>query len=73
MKARYVYGGNLAKPPFSITYTILFSCDILRLSFLIEALNVLDILEGGIHNAYLSAPKKRKYFSTLVTNRNLNK
>ena len=36
------------------------SCDILRLDFLISALNDLYILSGDIQNAYLNAPTEEK-------------
>ena len=61
-KARYVVGGHLANPPLSMTYKVLVSCDIVRLDFLIAALDDLDILSGGIQNTYLNDPTKEKVF-----------
>ena len=61
-KARYVSGGNLTNNNFSMTYASVFSCDSVRISFLITALNDLDILSGYIHNAYLNALTKEKIF-----------
>ena len=61
-KARYVAGGHITNPPFSMTYAIVVSSDSLHLAFLIVALNYLDILSGDIQNAYLNAPTKDKVF-----------
>ena len=59
-KARYVAGGYLTHPPQSINYMSGVSCNSLRLAFLIEDLNYLDILAGDIQNAYLNALTKEK-------------
>ena len=59
-KSRYVSGGNLADPPFSMTYASVVSCDSVRLDFLIVLLNDLDTLAGETHIVYLNYPKKEK-------------
>ena len=38
------------------------SCNSVRLAFLIEDLNYLDILAGDIQNSYLNTPTKEKVF-----------
>ena len=57
-KARYMARRILSDPPLSMTDVSVVSRDSVRLTFLITALNYLDILEGNIQNAYLNAPKK---------------
>ena len=69
-KAIYVAGGNLTNYPSSVTYASVDCRDIVRLSFLIVALNYLDILARDIHNAYFNALTNENYFSTLVMNGN---
>ena len=57
-KTRYVAGGNSTDPPPPMTYASLVSHYCVRLDFLIEELNGLDILGGDIKNAYLNATTK---------------
>ena len=61
-KFRYVSEGHLDDPPSFMNYVIVVSCDIFLLSFLIAALNDLDILSGDIQNAYFNAPTKGNFF-----------
>ena len=60
-KFRYVSEGHLDDPPSFMNYVIVVSCDIFLLSFLIAALNDLDILSGDIQNAYFNAPTKGNF------------
>ena len=48
----YVAGGHLNNPPPSMNYASVFSHDIVRLDFLIAALDDLDIL-GGISRTHI--------------------
>ena len=59
-KARYVSVQHLTDTPFYMTYAILVGCYSVLLVLLMAALNYLDILAGGTHNAYLNAPTKEK-------------
>ena len=61
-KSRYVAGGHLKHPPFSMTNASVVSRDNVRPAFRVKALDDLDILEGDSQNAYLNAPKKEKVF-----------
>ena len=55
-KARFVAGGHTTDTPASITYSSVISRNSVRLaSFLIAGLNDLDVLAGGVTNAYLNA------------------
>ena len=69
-KDRYVDGWHLTNPPSSMIYVSVVICYSVILSFLISALNGLDILSGDIQNSYLSAPTNK---STLVMNGNMTK
>ena len=51
-------GGHLVYPPLSMTYVSVVSRDNVRLVFLIESLNDLDILAGDIQNTHLNATTK---------------
>ena len=59
-KLRYVADGNLNNPPSSMTYATVFSRESVRIEFLIDALNNLDILAWDIQNAYLNTKTKEK-------------
>ena len=61
-KAIYVAEGRLTNSPFPTNYVSLASHDIVRLYFLISALNDLDILAGDTQNTYLNAPTEDKVF-----------
>ena len=54
-KSRYVAGGH-------ITYVTMVGRGSVLLSFLIAALNGLDVLSGDINNAYVNAPTKDRVF-----------
>ena len=59
-KLRYVADGNLNNPPSSTTYATVFSRESVRIEFLIDALNNLDILAWYIQNVYLNTKTKEK-------------
>lgn len=59
-KARFVAGGHLAPDPETGTYSSVVSRDLVRLAFLIAALNGLDVYACDIGNAYLNAPCREK-------------
>ena len=62
-KARYVAGGHLTDPSSFLTYSSVVGRRIVRISFLIAALNDLRIHAGDIQNACLNAhTKERIYF-----------
>jgi len=59
-KALFVAGGYMRDPPTEITYSSVVSRDIVRIGFLIAALNDLDLVAADIGNAYLQAETKEK-------------
>jgi hypothetical protein len=59
-KAQFVAGGHMTETPASLTYSSVVSRDRVRISFLIAALNDLEILSCDISNAYLNAPCREK-------------
>jgi len=61
-KARFVASGNMAEAPPSITYASVVSRELVRIAFLIAALNDLDIEAADISNAYLNAPPREKIY-----------
>jgi hypothetical protein len=63
-KARFVAGGHWTDPPSHITYSTVVSRDSVRITFLIAALNDLEIFTAGIGNAYLNAPTKERVHTT---------
>jgi len=63
-QARFVAGGHMTNPPTSITYSSVVSRDIVRIAFLLAALNDVDLLATDIGNAYLNAPAREKVYTT---------
>lgn len=63
-KAKFVAGGHITDPPTSITYSSIVACDSVHLTFLIAALNDLEILSANVRNAYLKATTKEKVHTT---------
>ena len=60
-KAQFVAGGHMIETPSSITYSsVVVSRESVKITFLIAALNDLDIMSCDIENAYLNAPCKEK-------------
>jgi hypothetical protein len=62
--ARYVAGGHMTDPPTSLTYSSVVSRDSVYIAFLLAALNDLDIMAADVGNAYLSALKREKVYTT---------
>ena len=58
-KAQYVAGDHLNDVP---TYTTYSSVDTVRIRFLMDALNNLDVLAGDIQNDFIEASTKDKVF-----------
>ena len=61
-RARYVAGGHLTDPPSLMTYVSVVGQETVRISFLVAALNDLNILAVDIQNAYLNPETKEKIF-----------
>ena len=61
-KAHFVAGGHVTNPPTLMTYSSVVSCDSVQITFLVAALNDLDILIADIGNAYLNASTKEKVY-----------
>ena len=49
--------------PTSLAYSSVVSRDSARISFLLAALNGIDILAADVSNAYLNAPTKEKVYT----------
>jgi hypothetical protein len=62
-KARFIAGGHMTDPPKDTTYLSVVSRDSIRISFLIAALNDLDILACDIQGAYLNAETKELIYT----------
>ena len=54
-KSRFVAEGYLTNHPTSVTYASIVSKESVKTTFLLAALNNLEILAGDIGNAYLNA------------------
>jgi hypothetical protein len=54
----------MTDPPASLTYSSVISCDSIRITFLLAALNDVNILATDIGNAYLNAPAREKVYTT---------
>ena len=59
-KARFVANGSTTDTPVGLCYSSVVSRDSVRISFLIAALNELNMFACDIGNAYLNAPCKEK-------------
>ena len=55
-KARYVANGAMHDTPVGLCYSSIVYSDSFKITFLVAALNNLDILACEISNAYLNAP-----------------
>ena len=55
-------GGHKNVEPAHLTYSSVVSRDIVRLAFIITALNDLDMCTADIGNAYLNAPSRNKHY-----------
>ena len=59
-KARFVAGGHTTEVPSTITYSSVVSRDSVRLTFMIVALNDLNIMSCDMENSYLNATNHEK-------------
>ena len=59
-KARYVANGAMTDTPVRLCHSSVVSRDSVRISFLVAALNDLDILAYDISNAYLNSPLQER-------------
>ncbi len=59
-KARIVAGGYVTDPPACLTYSTVVARDSVHLTFLIAALNDLEVLSADVGNAYLNALMKER-------------
>ena len=66
-KARMVAGGHTMKTPRSVTYSSMVSRYLVRIMFMIAALNNLDLQAAEIENAYLTAPCRKKIWTRAGT------
>ena len=55
-KARYLANGSMTDTPVGLCYSSVVSRDSIIITFLVAALNDLDILACDISNAYLNSP-----------------
>jgi hypothetical protein len=62
-KVRFVAGGHKTEPPASITYASVVSRESVRITFLLAALNGLDVLSADVQGAYLNAPCREKVYT----------
>ena len=62
-KAQLIGGGHTTTAPSSITLLLVVSRDSVRISLTIAALNKLDIMVCGIHNAYLTTLCREKIWT----------
>ena len=62
-KVHLVASGHTTDTPSLITYSCVVSRDSVRISFLVAALNDLDIMSVDIRNMYLNAPNKEKIWT----------
>jgi hypothetical protein len=63
-KAHFVAGGHWTDVLSQLTYSSVVTRDSVRIAFLIQALNELDILAADVGNAYLQAPAREKVHTT---------
>ena len=61
-RARYVAGGHLIDPPSSMTYASVVGRETVKIPFLLDSCNDLNIFAGDIYNVYLNSEKKEKIF-----------
>ena len=62
-KARYVAGGHKTEDPTTPIYTSIVSRDSVRVGFLLDALDDIDVLGADVAGAYLNAPCHEKVFT----------
>ena len=64
-KARLVAGGHVTKPPATMTYASVVSCETVRIALNIAALNDLEVKMGNSMNAYITAPVTEEIWTVL--------
>jgi hypothetical protein len=64
-KCRLVAGGHVTDPLATITYASVVSRESVRIALTVAALNDLNIMSGGIKNAYLTSPCDEKIWTVL--------
>jgi hypothetical protein len=64
-KVRFVAGGYTTDAPHMMTYASVVSRESARIALTLAALNDLDVMMGGIENAYLTAPITEKVWTVL--------
>jgi hypothetical protein len=63
-KARFVASGHMTKAPNLLTYSSVISREIVKIAFLLAALNDLDVMSCDIGNVYLNALCREKVWFT---------
>jgi hypothetical protein len=63
-KVRYVAGGHQTDPPKDMVYASVVTRDSVWITFLLAALNDLNVLAADVQNAYLNAPTTEKVYTT---------
>ncbi len=64
-KARLIAGGHMINVPATFTYASVVMRKTIRNALMLVALNLLDVMEADIMNAYITAPCKEKIWTTL--------
>ena len=61
-KAKFITEGHMTAPPTRMTYASVVSRESVRIAFLLDALNDIDMLTCDIGNAYLNAYTTEKIY-----------
>ena len=61
-KVRFVADRHTMDTPDAMTYASVVSRKSTKIALVIAALNNLDVLSANVHNAYLNAPPRDKYW-----------
>ena len=61
-KVRFVADGHTMGKPDVMTYALVVLRENVQIALLLLALNNLDVLSANVHNAYLNAPPRDKYW-----------
>jgi hypothetical protein len=64
-KARLIFGGHMTETPATLTYSSIVSCESVRITLTLAALNDLEVKTADIENAYLTAPVSEKVWTVL--------
>ena len=60
-KARLVAGGHMTETPKYMTYSSIVGREKVRIALTIAALNNLQVKAGGVMNAYVTAPCRKRF------------